>query len=90
MADKKEKKFLIDNAKLMAEWNWEKNNELGLDLITITFSSGKKVWWKCTKGHEWQAKIDNRKNGNGCPICSGNKVLKGFNDLTTINPTLAK
>ena len=23
-----EKKYVIDNAKLMAEWNWEKNNKL--------------------------------------------------------------
>ena len=54
MADKKEKKYLIDNPILMAEWNWEKNNELDLDLKTLTLGSGKKVWWKCSKGHEWK------------------------------------
>ena len=26
-----EKKNVIDNAKLMAEWDWEKNNELGFN-----------------------------------------------------------
>ena len=26
-----EKKYIIDNAELMAEWNWGKNNELKLD-----------------------------------------------------------
>lgn len=26
-----EKKNAIDNAELMAEWNWEKNNELKFD-----------------------------------------------------------
>ncbi len=26
-----EKKYIIDNAELMAEWNWKKNNELGFD-----------------------------------------------------------
>ena len=31
-----EKKYVIDNAELMAEWNWEKNNELGFDPKTLT------------------------------------------------------
>ena len=90
MADKKEKKFLIDNPTLMAEWNWEKNNELGLDPKTLTCGSGKKVWWKCSKGHEWQATIASRNGGNSCPYCSGRYSIKGENDLLTLNPDLAK
>ena len=85
-----EKKYVIDNAELMAEWNWEKNNELGFDPKTLTLGSNKKVSWKCGKGHEWYAAVKNRKNGNGCPYCAGQKVLKGYNDLSTINPTLAE
>ena len=53
-------------------------------------NSGKKVWWKCEKGHEWQARISHRNKGIGCPYCSGKKVLQGYNDLATINPELAK
>ena len=85
-----EKKYVIDNAELMAEWNWEKNNELGFNPETLTLGSGKKVWWTCDKGHEWQAPVNNRNKGRGCPYCSGNIVLKGYNDLQTINPTLAQ
>ena len=85
-----EKKYVIDNAELMAEWNWKKNNELGFDPKTLTLGSNKKVSWKCGKGHEWYAAVKNRKNGNGCPYCAGQKVLKGYNDLSTINPTLAE
>ncbi|MBP1546344.1 MAG: hypothetical protein J6A37_07080 [Oscillospiraceae bacterium] len=85
-----EKKYVIDNAELMAEWDWDKNNELKLDPKKLTLGSGQKVWWKCRKGHEWQASIINRnKIGSNCPYCSGKKVLKGFNDLQTVNPTLA-
>lgn len=73
MAEKKEKKFVIDNPALMAEWNWEKNNELGLAPNSLTCGSGKKVWWKCAKGHEWQATISSRNRGTGCPYCSGHK-----------------
>ena len=90
MSEKKEKKYIIDNPVLMAEWNWEKNNELGLDPKTLTVGSEKKVWWQCPKGHEWQAIIKSRNKGNGCPYCAGKKVLKGYNDLETLNPKLAR
>lgn len=85
-----EKKYVIDNAELMAEWNWEKNNELGFNPETLTLGSNKKVWWKCSKGHEWQASVGHRSQGRGCPYCSGKKILKGYNDLQTVNPSLAK
>ena len=85
-----EKKYLIDNAELMAEWNWEKNNELGFDPKILTLGSHKKVWWKCNKNHEWQATIGSRNDGRGCPYCSGYYVIKGQNDLQTLNPTLSK
>jgi hypothetical protein len=49
------------------EWNYEKNGELTPDKVTS--NNGKKVWWKCSKGHEWQAKIYHRNNGSNCPIC---------------------
>ncbi len=89
MVEKKEKQYLSDNARLMAEWNWEKNNEECLTPETITLGSGKKVWWKCNNGHEWQAMIANRNRGRGCPHCSGKKVLLGYNDLATLNSSLA-
>ena len=47
MAEKKEKRYVSDNAQLMAEWNWEKNNALGLEPNKLTCGSGMKVWWKC-------------------------------------------
>ncbi len=31
---------------------------------------GKRVWWKCSEGHEWEAFIQNRTRGSGCPICA--------------------
>ena len=76
------------NPTLAKEWNYEKNNELRP--VDVLSNSNKTVWWVCNKGHEWQAMIANRNKGNGCPYCSGKKVLKGYNDLQTINSTLAK
>ena len=88
MAEKKEKQYVSDNAQLMSEWNWGKNTDV--DPVQLTLGSNRKVWWRCSQGHEWQATIKNRNNGNGCPYCSSRLVLIGYNDLQTANPFLAK
>ena len=75
------------NPKLANEWHPTKNG--ALTPFDVTLSSNRFVWWKCEKGHEWEAMIYDRKNGCGCPICSGHKVLIGYNDLATVNPKLA-
>ena len=50
----------------------------------------KKYNWKCIVGHIFEASPSNRTRGKtGCPICSGNQVLSGFNDLGTTHPELA-
>ena len=75
------------NPDLAAEWNYEKNGSLLPSQVLAT--ADKKVWWRCSKGHEWPAHIFNRNNGSGCPYCSNFTVLVGFNDLATTNPELA-
>ena len=81
------KSYLKDNKDLMKEYNYEKNTKLNLEDLTL--GSGKKIWWKCKKGHEWEAAIYSRKN-NGCPVCVGRIVVVGYNDLATTNPNLLK
>ena len=72
-----------------AEWDYEKN--IGLNPSDVTYGSNKKVWWRCEKEHEWQAGIYARvKSGSGCPYCAGKLVIKGFNNLATVNPELAR
>ena len=56
----------------------------------VTAGSGKKLLWCCSKGHEWEARVDQRSYGYGCPYCSNRKIFVGFNDLATMNPKLAK
>lgn len=46
--------------------------------------------WIGACGHEWSAEIRNRVRGAGCPYCSHNAVLQGFNDLATVLPQVAK
>ena len=71
---------------LIKEWNTDKNKDLSP--YDISAGSGKKVWWICSKGHEWQAAINGRVRGNGCPYCSNKYLLQGFNDLATKKPEL--
>ena len=77
---------------LLKEWNYERNAELidgnGKDISNpnnVTSHSHQKVWWKCSKGHEWQAVIKSRTNGCNCPVCSKHLIIKGINDLATTN-----
>ena len=73
---------------LIAEWHPSKN---GKDTpYDISKGSNKKVWWICSKGHEWEAVVSSRANGNSCPICSGYKLWKGFNDLESQYPELLR
>ena len=57
------------------------------------FSAGssKKQKWCCVNGHEYFAQVHSRTGHNktGCPFCSGQKVLMGYNDLATTHPQIA-
>jgi len=75
------------NPKLAKEWHPTKNGKLSPK--DVTPNSGKKVWWECSKNHEYQARITDRNRGSGCSYCTGKKVNKD-NCLQTINPKLAK
>jgi very-short-patch-repair endonuclease len=58
---------------------------------TIFARSRKSYPWTCSLGHTWEATAKNRvQNRSGCPDCSGNRVLVGFNDLATIVPHLVR
>jgi hypothetical protein len=56
----------------------------------ITKSSGKLLWWKCSNGHNYKSRVNDRTRGVGCPYCANKKILKGFNDLVTTNKIVAK
>jgi len=62
----------------------------GWDPATVTAGSNKKLFWRCSKNHTWDSPPHRRVKGSGCPVCSGNKVLAGFNDLETTHPEIAK
>lgn len=72
------KDYLINNENLMKEWNWEKNNSLGLFPDKITLGSNKKVWWVChVCNYEWLSICNNRNRGYGCPVCAHKILISG-------------
>ena len=61
------------NPKLAREWHPTKNGNLTPK--DITSFKNKKVWWKCTNGHEWQTFVYSRNQGSGCRYCNRQKRL---------------
>lgn len=74
------------NKELTKEWNWEKNGEL--TPCDVGVGTKTRVWWKCKKGHEWQARVIQRSAGTGCPICANRVIVKSYNDFATEHPEL--
>ena len=61
----------VTHPNLVMEWDYNKNNALGIYPDQIRYGNHKKVWWICEYGHEWQARIADRTNmQNGCPVCA--------------------
>ena len=76
-------------ALISSEWNWERNNELGIKPNMLTKCSHVKAWWHCTVCNgEYQMRIYNKTSGQGCPYCSNAQVLQGYNDLASCYPDL--
>lgn len=71
---------------IAAEWNVK--NELKPD--QVGYGQGKRVWWKCKHGHEWQCTINSRTNfQSGCPYCANQRVSPD-NSLYQTHPNLSK
>ena len=76
------------NPEIIKEWHPTKNGTI--TPRDVTKGSDKIIWWMCEKGHEWEATVSSRIRGRGCPYCANKRILKGFNDLETVNPTLSE
>ena len=78
------------NPEIAKYFNEEKN---GVKATEVYAGTNKKYWWNCDNGYDHlylmpvAAKIT---RNYGCPYCSGHRLLKGFNDLETKCPDLAK
>ena len=74
---------------IAAEWNYERNYPLVPE--NVAPHSSEKVWWICSKGHEWQTRVGSRTaNGTACPICAKVGLPKqSKTNLATYRPDVA-
>ena len=70
VSDKNNLKSLFP--KIADEWHPTKNGDLKPS--EVTYGSGKKVWWLCSRGHSFENTINHRtsKKTSGCPYCYRN------------------
>lgn len=86
--NKKKNSIVVTNPELLPIWHKEKN----LPLIPENVSRGMRlnIWWHCdTCNQDYQQDIQHKCRSARCPICSGKRVVAGYNDLATVNPQLA-
>lgn len=79
-------------SEVVQEWS-PRNGDLTPDQVSR--GSIRAVWWRCAAGHEWQASPNARCHmSHGtlhirrCPVCTGQSVQPGVNDLGTTHPAL--
>ena len=85
-----DRNLVTEYPELLKEWDWEKNSHKKPEEFTPRSKS--KVWWKCGKGHSWQASIGNRTRKdtkNLCPVCL-NRILCEDNSLAKVRPDIAE
>jgi len=83
--------YCINNGctELLEQWDEEKNKEFSPK--KLTYGSKKLIWWRCEKGHEWQARLYSRvHSGRNCPVCTNQRIIPGENDMATVAPEMAK
>ena len=70
--------LLSNNPEICEEWDYERNNAIGLFPDKVGLHSEKKAWWKCKVcGTVWQSKIDGRTRMKaGCPKCAIEKTAE--------------
>ena len=73
---------------LLGQWDEERNG--GLTPKTVSYGAKRSVWWRCGRGHTWQAAVHCRSTGRSrCPYCAGKRPWPGENDLASRYPEVA-
>ena len=95
---KEKREFVIDNAQLMEEWDWDKNNSIGLYPHKLSTGSHKHAFWICDKHKiEFEQEIRARaKDKTACPQCCDERkisiererYIKGKKVLAETHPEL--
>ena len=93
---KEQREEVEPNVSLLADdlqKQWLEKLNVHLGSILIRPASHRKVWWSCDQcpdrfSHVWEARVDSRTYGRGCPFCSGTAVCQ-HNTLARKAPEVA-
>jgi hypothetical protein len=68
--------------RIAEEWHSERNSDLSPKQVDPDHMMS--VWWRCPKGHEFQASVRKRTSGHGrCPVCYGNWSVDNIRTFVT-------
>jgi hypothetical protein len=87
----KDNAMLVVRPELFEQWDFKKNDKLGLDVYNVTKGSNKRAWWDCPKCDSNYDMCVYQRNGidkSNCTFCAGNRV-NHTNCLANVNPQLA-
>jgi len=77
--------LITTNPELVSEWDPDND----IQPSDVVLGSEIVVSWICPQGHKYQSPVCRRKT-SGCPYCAGQRVLVGFNDISTTRPDLTE
>lgn len=77
----------VVNPELAAQWHPSLNGALTPSAVAAW--SNHRAWWKCSAGHEWDARVCWRSRHSGCPVCSSRRLDPEANSLTVVRPDIA-
>ena len=67
---------------------WDPSNERSPH--DVLPGAEEKFTWRCSLGHPWRASAVKVSLGTRCPYCSNRLLLPGFNDLSTVFPSIGE
>lgn len=71
---------------LQAELHPTRNGSL--DPHKIGAGSSRRIWWRCSIGHERQARVNHRSRGSACPLCAKARTIPRERSLAVRHPKL--
>ena len=83
----------VTHPEVAAQWHPTLNGDLKPS--DVTAGCNKKMWWKCPKKcpegceHVWEASLNNRCKGRGCPYCAQKKVSCKHISIVFTHPDIA-
>lgn len=76
-----------EQPELAAQWHPTRNGDLTPSMVVA--GSAKRVWWRCSAGHEWEATVRKRLSSPACPFCEGTRA-DGSTSLAALFPKLVQ